>query len=73
MLMTSKTQRAVSYFQIPSRNLMPNFLDTMGPVIPAGKGMKDVQLLVVDRVDRTRLCDIGEIGEIYVRAAGLST
>ena len=38
--------------------------------------MKDVQLLVVDRDSlsekKPRLCDIGESGEIYVRAGGLA-
>lgn len=71
LLTAVKTSRAVSYFEIPSRNLEPNYLESLGPRIPAGKGMKDVQLLVVDRSDRTRLCDVGEEGEIYVRAGGL--
>lgn len=34
--------------------------------------MKDVQLLIVDRENRNRVCDVGEIGEIYVRAGGLA-
>lgn len=34
--------------------------------------MSDVQLLVVDREDRTKQCSIGQIGEIYVRAGGLA-
>jgi L-aminoadipate-semialdehyde dehydrogenase len=69
---TTETQRAVSYYEIPSRASDPEYLDKMGNVIPAGKGMKDVQLLIVDRENRNRICDIGEIGEIYVRAAGLA-
>lgn len=69
---TTETQRAVSYFEIPSRASDPEYLETMGNVIPAGKGMKDVQLLIVDRENRNRICDVGEIGEIYVRAAGLA-
>ncbi len=44
----------------------------MKDVIPAGKGMQDVQLLVVNRFDRSRLCSIGELGELYVRAGGLA-
>ncbi|KAL8768564.1 MAG: hypothetical protein Q9209_005249 [Squamulea sp. 1 TL-2023] len=72
MFGTTETQRAVSYFEIPSRTLNPAFLDNITEVIPAGRGMLNVQLLVVNRQDRTRLCDIGEIGEIYVRAAGLA-
>ncbi|KAL8803637.1 MAG: hypothetical protein Q9182_003052 [Xanthomendoza sp. 2 TL-2023] len=35
-------------------------------------GMHDVQLLVVSREDRSKQCEIGEIGEIYVRAGGLA-
>ncbi|KAG8626485.1 hypothetical protein KVT40_005430 [Elsinoe batatas] len=69
---TTETQRAVSYYEIPSKAENAGFLDKMGDVIPAGKGMIDVQLLVVDRNDRTRQCHVGEIGEIYVRAGGLA-
>ena len=39
-------------------------------MIPAGKGMKDVQLLIIDRKNRNRVFDVGQIGEIYVRAGG---
>ena len=39
-----------------------------------GKGMKNVQLLVVDRTSleqgKPRLCGVGEQGEIFVRAGG---
>ena len=48
----------------------------MPDVIPAGRGMKNVQLLVVDRASleqgKPRLCDIAEHGEIFVRAGGLA-
>lgn len=69
---TTETQRAVSYYEIPSYSSQEGFLDTMKDVIPAGRGMLDVQMLVVNRFDPTRLCAIGEVGEIYVRAAGLA-
>ena len=69
---TTETQRAVSYYEIPSKASQPEYLDKMGNIIPAGQGMKDVQLLIVDRENRNRICDFGEIGEIYVRAAGLA-
>lgn len=69
---TTETQRAVSYYEIPSKAANPDYLENMGNIIPAGKGMKDVQLLIVDRENRNRICDIGEIGEIYVRAGGLA-
>ncbi|KAK5944156.1 large subunit of alpha-aminoadipate reductase [Knufia obscura] len=69
---TTETQRAVSYYEIPSRNASEGYLDSMKDVIPAGRGMYNVQLLVVNRFDRTKTCAIGEIGEIYVRASGLA-
>jgi L-2-aminoadipate reductase len=52
---TTETQRAVSYYEIPSRASDPEYLDNMGNVIPAGKGMTDVQLLIVDRENRNRV------------------
>ena len=69
---TTETQRAVSYFEIPSLHAKPGYLESMKDVIPAGRGMYNVQMLVVNRFDRTKLCAVGEIGEIYVRAAGLA-
>lgn len=69
---TTETQRAVRYYEIPSKSQDLEYLEKMGNVIPAGKGMKDVQLIIVDRDNRNRICDVGEIGEIYVRAAGLA-
>ena len=69
---TTETQRAVSYYEIPSLNEDAAYLDKMGDVIPAGMGMTDVQLLVVDREKKERQCEVGEIGEIYVRAGGLA-
>ena len=69
---TTETQRAVSYFEIPSRNNDARFLETQKDIMPAGTGMLNVQLLVVNRNDRTQTCGIGEVGEIYVRAAGLA-
>lgn len=69
---TTETQRAVSYYEIPSFNSREGFLDGMKDVIPAGRGMYNVQLLVVNRFDSTKLCAVGELGEIYVRAGGLA-
>ena len=34
--------------------------------------MSGVQLLIVNREDRNKICKVGEVGEIYVRAAGLA-
>ncbi|GFP54574.1 L-2-aminoadipate reductase large subunit [Trichoderma asperellum] len=69
---STESQRAVSYFEIPSRAREPLFLDTLPDIIPVGQGMQNVQLLVVDRDDRSRLCQVGEQGELMIRAAGLS-
>jgi L-2-aminoadipate reductase len=62
----------VSYYEIPSRAMDPDYLDRLKDTVPAGTGMKNVQLLVVNREDRTKMCAVGEVGEIYVRAAGLA-
>lgn len=62
----------MSFYEVPSANFSPQYLADIGDVIPAGLGMKNVQLLVVDRNDKNRVCNIGEVGEIYVRAGGLA-
>ncbi|SCU89777.1 LAME_0E05446g1_1 [Lachancea meyersii CBS 8951] len=69
---TTETQRAVSFYEVKSRSDDPLFLKSLKDVMPAGKGMLNVQLLVVNRNDRTQICGVGEIGEIYVRAGGLA-
>lgn len=69
---TTETQRAVSYFLIPSVSEDPTFLATQKDVMPAGEGMIDVQLLVVNRNDKNVPCAVGEVGEIYVRSGGLA-
>lgn len=69
---TTETQRSVSYFEVPSLNSDPTFQRSQKDVIAAGKGMLDVQLLVVNRHNRQQVCGVGEVGEIYVRAGGLA-
>ncbi|OAA45400.1 L-aminoadipate-semialdehyde dehydrogenase large subunit [Metarhizium rileyi] len=69
---TTETSRAVSYFEIPSATRDPAALDTLGDTIPAGWGMQNVQVLVISLTDHTSLCATGEVGEIYIRAAGLA-
>lgn len=69
---TTETQRAVSYFPIPPVSADPVFLNGQKDIIPAGRGMKDVQLLVVNRTDKNTICGVGELGELFVRAAGLA-
>jgi L-2-aminoadipate reductase len=46
-------------------------LNKLKDIVPTGKGMKNVQLLVGHPEDRNKLCKVGEVGEIYVRVAGL--
>ncbi|KAE8232583.1 hypothetical protein CF326_g2386 [Tilletia indica] len=69
---TTETQRAVSYFEIPSISRNSTFLQTQKDIMPAGQGMLNVQLLVVNRQERTAVCGVGEVGEIYVRSGGLA-
>jgi L-aminoadipate-semialdehyde dehydrogenase len=64
---TTETQRSVSYYEVSSKASDPTFLDNLPDVIPAGQGMQDVQLLVIDREDRNKICGFGVVGEIYVR------
>lgn len=72
MFGTTETQRAVSYFPIPPLSEDPTFLKTRKDIMPAGEGMINVQLLVVNRNDKNQLCAVGEVGEIYVRSGGLA-
>ena len=69
---STESQRAVSFLEIPSKNKQPDVLDTLPDVIPVGQGMQNVQLLVVDRENPKRLCDVGEQGELFLRAGGLA-
>lgn len=72
MFGTTETQRAVSYFPIPPLSEDPTFLKTRKDIMPAGSGMINVQLLVVNRADKNQICAVGEVGEIYVRSGGLA-
>ncbi|KAJ2826606.1 large subunit of alpha-aminoadipate reductase [Coemansia furcata] len=69
---TTETQRAVSFCAIPPHSSNASYLATAKDVIPAGRGMKDVQLLVVNRHGSGGMCAVGEVGEIYVRSGGLA-
>ncbi|KAI1334578.1 alpha-aminoadipate reductase [Xylariaceae sp. FL0016] len=69
---TTETSRAVSYFEVASAEQDPTALDSLGDTIPAGWGMQDVQVLVVSQADHTKMCGVGEVGELYIRAAGLA-
>lgn len=67
---TTETLRAVLYYEVPSRRDDARFLQRCKDVVPAGSGMLNVQLVVVNR--HRQQCGVGEVGEIYVRAAGLA-
>ncbi|CCG84356.1 protein of unknown function [Taphrina deformans PYCC 5710] len=69
---TTETQRSVSFYRIPSVAKDASFLNSCKDIMPAGRGMKDVQLLVVSRDGSRRVCGVGEVGEIFVRAGGLA-
>ncbi|RKU41013.1 putative NRPS-like protein biosynthetic cluster [Coniochaeta pulveracea] len=69
---TTETSRSVSYYHIKNHAEDPGALDRIGDIVPAGKGIENVQLLVVNREDPTKLCGVGEAGEIMLRAAGLA-
>ncbi|KAH7318213.1 alpha-aminoadipate reductase [Stachybotrys elegans] len=69
---STETNRAVSYFEVPSAAEDPTALDSLGSIIPAGSGMKDAQLILVSQSDRTKMCGVGEVGEIYVRSGGMA-
>ncbi|KAJ3101512.1 large subunit of alpha-aminoadipate reductase [Phlyctochytrium bullatum] len=67
---TTETQRAVSYLKIPPPSVNVGFLSEQKDIMPAGKGMKNVQLLVLNKAGQ--LCGVGEVGEIFVRSSGLA-
>ncbi|WP_167488528.1 non-ribosomal peptide synthetase [Nocardia terpenica] len=65
---STETQRAVGYFVVPAEHTTGD--EDPGIVYPLGRGMKDVQLLVLTEAG-TR-AGIGEIGEIAVRSAHIA-
>ena len=81
----TETQRAVGYYIVPNAfNDAVSKSGTGGPpvihapeeratikeVLPLGKGIKDVQLLVLN--GSRQLCGVGEAGEIYFRSSHLA-
>jgi L-aminoadipate-semialdehyde dehydrogenase len=67
---TTETQRAVSYLKIPPVSVNPAFLSEQKDIMPAGKGMLNVQLLIINNAGL--MAGVGEVGEIYVRSGGLA-
>jgi amino acid adenylation domain-containing protein len=65
----TETQRAVSYFVVPNERL-GEISTYEKEVLPLGRGIKDVQLLVLN--PSMKLAGVGEIGEIYFRSPHLA-
>ncbi|HEY7559872.1 MAG TPA: amino acid adenylation domain-containing protein [Candidatus Binatia bacterium] len=64
----TETQRAVGYYDIPDG--VPAGGDEDRRPIPLGRGIKDVQLLVLN--SSGRLAGVGELGELYIRSPHLA-
>ena len=68
---TTETQRAVGYFVVPPAEPEGGSTARREPqTVPAGRGIRDVQLLVLNGAGG--LCGIGELGEIHVRSPHLA-
>jgi amino acid adenylation domain-containing protein len=64
----TETQRAVGYFEMPEETLTVQ--GTASQPIPLGRGIKDVQLLLL--TTSGRLAGVGELAELYVRSPHLA-
>jgi amino acid adenylation domain-containing protein len=64
---STETQRAVGHYVVPASESEEA---REKEVLPLGKGIRDVQLLVLN--DNRQLCGIGELGEIYFRSPHLA-
>ena len=64
----TETQRAVGYYQIPEDFSAQG--DDGRRAIPLGRGIKDVQLLVLNSAGQ--LAGVGELGELYMRSPHLA-
>lgn len=75
---STETQRSVSFYPVPrpkSETNPDNTFEYLKDILPAGKGMKDLQPLVVSRFtadNKFMLAGIGELGEIYMRSPHLA-
>ncbi|MCP4663645.1 MAG: amino acid adenylation domain-containing protein, partial [bacterium] len=67
---STETQRSVSYFVVPRRAVAASAQALGKAVLPLGKGIGDVELLVLSPAGR--LAGIGELGEIHVRSRHLA-
>jgi amino acid adenylation domain-containing protein len=62
----TETQRALSYFEASSVEKGAAAVGYARETLPLGKGIEDVQLLVMNRAGRQ--AGVGEAGEIYLRS-----
>jgi amino acid adenylation domain-containing protein len=69
---STETQRAVAFHELPPApaGVGPPPPERARQVLPLGRGMEDVQLLVLGREDA--LCAVGEVGEVCVRSPHLA-
>jgi amino acid adenylation domain-containing protein len=66
---STETQRAVAFHVVESGGTTA---DRVRQVLPLGRGMEDVQLLVVRSGEEPALAGVGEVGEIWVRSPHLA-
>jgi amino acid adenylation domain-containing protein len=68
----TETPQAMGYFIIPNceEASQDDYLVNTKEIIPLGRGIQDVQLLVFNEAQQ--LVGIGELGEIYIRTAYLA-
>lgn len=66
MLGSTETQRAVSFMAVEPGDDMSTFKE----VVPAGVGMRDVELIICN--GRGKQCGVSEVGEIYIRSPHLA-
>ncbi|MEI2581295.1 amino acid adenylation domain-containing protein [Scytonema sp. PRP1] len=69
----TETPQAMGYFMIPNHDdrVLAAEESSFKQTIPLGRGIEDVQLLVV--TSKLQLAEIGEVGEIYVRTPYLAS
>ena len=66
---STETQRAVGFYQADSTSV-PSVTSAKKEILPLGKGIRDVQLLVLNQ--RQQFCGVGELGEVYLRSPHLA-
>ncbi|HEX7231768.1 MAG TPA: AMP-binding protein, partial [Candidatus Binatia bacterium] len=64
----TETQRAVGYYEISNDETLDNRASKK--TVPLGRGIKDVQLLVLNKGGQ--LAGVGELGEVFVRSPHLA-